>query len=472
MLVDYNSIEPISVEEDVLLENPSEEVGDEPKTRSSKPVSASSDDLDFKPYGEAIKEFTKLLWDPGKDHETLYAAYKNIPSPRPAYLQSSIMHRFLNRLMCVEHKTEASMLRYMSVIEDMKAAGKTLNVHEWTSAIAFVGRCFIHITSREVGKSLDLWKQMESEAGIKANRVTFNVLFDVASKAGKFVLADMILREMRARKLKLDRYSYTNLIFYHGLKGNGAGVRGAYRDLVEAGQIVDTSVISCVISALVLCREVTAAEQVLDRAKALHWRKGSSTPMPPRDWKAKRNLGRALARYADEYQGQSQTQAELQASVPLAPDLQSYRVLVYHHSLISGNIERVTRLVTEMQHYQIPVDGGVFLNLFRGFHIHGPYPYSPWTLDKLEMTFAALVKAVDATDDGRIYVGPGMAQACISAFVSCADRPRADEVWKMLNRFWDPSTEEQRVLENAVASLWERREHTTRLPPQYDRRVM
>ena len=464
MLVDYTRIESVTDEDTEIYEKFDTEAHREPHTITYIPVGRD----DTNPYRTLVSEFTTLLWDPGIRLESLYTAYRRIPTPGAAFVKTAVMHKFLSHLSRIEHKSELSMLRYMSVVEDMKSAHKALNVSEWTTAISFVGRCFKRISSTQVGNCLDVWKQMESEAGVKANRVTFNVLFDIATKAGKFVLADMILREMRARGLKMDRYFRTGLIYYYGLKGNGSGVRKAYRELVNAGQIVDTSVISCVIAALLLCREPAAAEHTLEKAKELHGRK-SLAPRPPQDWMERKELGRSLAKYSEEYEKNPQAHANLQDSVPLAPGIHAYRALVYYHAVVSGDIQRVTRLVNEMQYYDIPLEGSIFLYLFRGFYNHGSFPYSPWTLGRLESTFTAFMRAVDAAASDEIFVGPATAEACLRAFVGCADRKRVGEIWEMLVLRWRPSDEERSGMEDLMASLWRKGEGSMQLPPMVGR---
>ena len=121
------------------------------------------------------------------------------------------------------------MLRYLSVVDDMKGTAIPLSTYEWTSALSFASRYVARSTVVEVESALHMWREMEHVAGVKGNDATFNVLFDVACKAGKFTLAEMIYKEMRARGFEFTRYHHVSQIHYYGLKGDGDGARAAYK---------------------------------------------------------------------------------------------------------------------------------------------------------------------------------------------------------------------------------------------------
>jgi len=358
------------------------------------------------------------------------------------------------------------MLRYLAVVEDVKAADIPLTVTEWTSAISFTGRCFRKITAADVESSLNLWREMENEAGVQASAVTFNVLFDIASKAGKFVLAEMIAKEMQRRGLAYNRHFRTGLIYHYGLRADGDGVRRAYRELVEAGEIVDAAVIACVIASLLKCGEAVAAEQVFARAKDLHSRTGASDdgnsngnsttapPPPPQHWRARRDLGRFLDRAATRLRGNPDAVRQLQASLSLAPDFRAYKALLYHHAVTAGDMDRVTELVAEMDAAGVPLHGVVFLYLLKGFGMHGGVLYTSWTRRRLEGTWAAFLRAV-AAPGGGVYVGRAAAVLVLRAFAKCAPYERVLEVWGEVRGVWEPGEQDLNVVEELLASLRE-----------------
>ena len=341
-----------------------------------------------------VKRLKNMLKAPNIAKRQIMNVYNSLPAPGAAHLSQSTLLSILHRLSLVPHKAENAMLQFLNFITDMRSAGKHVPVTAWTTAISFAGRCVKRISASEIESALAIWKQMERQAGIRANDVTFNVLFDIASKARKFALADMLLREMSVRGLPMSRYTRTSIMFYYGLKGDGAGVRRSYRELIEAGEIVDTAVMSCAVASLLKAGEPVAAEQVFERAKRLHAEKGGTSPLPPHEWYKRRELGRSLARAAQEHRNNAEALKQVQDAAPLAPGVHVYKVLVYYHAVRAGDIERVSALVDEMAWYKVPVQGAIFLYLFKGFAMHGGLLYSGWTRHKLEMTFAAFVGAI------------------------------------------------------------------------------
>jgi len=449
-LVDYYSLRSPDDQGSPMSSN--FEVGD--GTHDMADQSIANHTLDPKDVLIKLKE---LLEDEETPHEYLYATYQALPHPRASYVSEKVMHILLQHLSVVEYKSEASMLRYLAVVEDIKAAGLALTVSEWTSAIAFAGRCLKKISSTEVESALSLWKEMENEAGIRGNNVTFNVLFDIATKAGKFVLAEMIMKEMESRNLEFNRYFRTGLIYHYGLRADGDGVRKAYRDLVDAEEIVDTTVITCVVASLLKCGEAVAAEQVFERAKRLHVEK-ANLPLPPQHWRRRRELGRMLDRAAQELRAmhdlelRQETRRKVQDTVSLAPHIKTYKVLVYYHAVVSGDIDRVTELVDEMEFWDIRLHGSIFLYLFKGFSIHGGALYTSWTRRRLENTWAAYIKAVDLlTPD--VYISRSAAVLALRAYSKCAGHERMLQIWEAIKNKWKPDEDDEMYVHEVLQHL-------------------
>jgi len=191
-----------------------------------------------------MQVFIDLLLDDFSSNRALYEAYKELPHPGVAYLPKGVIRLFLQRMSTPWLRTQASIVRYLSLIDDMQEAKLPITVSEWSSAIYLAGRSFSRLKADEVGRAFSTWQQMEKEAGAKSSHVTFNILFDIAVRAGKFALGETILTEMHKRNLRLNRMGRVSLMYYHGLRGDGDGVRKAYHDFVEAGEIVDTLVVN------------------------------------------------------------------------------------------------------------------------------------------------------------------------------------------------------------------------------------
>lgn len=425
---------------------------DELNTPEESPTPEQSSPLVLEPGDSheklVIERLIRLLENEDTSQGVVLEAYSVLPFPGVSYLPESVLRLLFRRISVVERKNNETMLRYLSVVDDMKAANLPLTEAEWNSAIAFTGRCFAKVTAIEVELALLRWKEMEDEAKVKSGNVTFNILFDIATKSGKFVLAEMILKEMQARGLSINRFMRTGLIYYHGLRGDGDGVRKAYISLVEAGELVDTVILNCVIASLIRAGEPSAAHQVYERMKAFSSSKTGS-PVPHQSWRAVRDLGRVLDRAARHHRVYPERRQRLQDELCLAPNLQTYAIFVEHHAKDTGELRRITVLLEEMQLLGIPMHGRIFVKLFKGFATHGGVRYTSWTRQRLESVWASLIITLD---EGAPYVmvEKWMVVWAIRAFSKCCGSQRALEIWAELGTRWKAEGPED---ERAVYSI-------------------
>ena len=369
-------------------------------------------------------------------HEEAFEAYSALPFPGVSHLSYNGCRLLLRRLSVIQKKTRASKMRYLSVVEDMKSANIPMTDAEWNSAIAFCGQCLTHITAADVESALRMWTEMEQEANLKGRTVTFNILFDMAAKAGKFVLAEMILKEMENRNLPYNRYSRNAFIFYHGLREDGDAVRRAYREFVHAGDIVDTVVLNTVITALIRAGEPAAAEQVYERMKRMHT-KQTGQVITPGDWRKVRDLGRVLNRATSRFKDNPKKICQWQKEQSIAPDTQTYLHFVEYHATQTGEIRRIAAFLAEMQHMGLPMQGRMFTKLFKGFAYHGGVRYTSWSLPRLETVFASLLEAADREID-NVRVLKWMVVWGVRAFERCAGRQRTLEIWSEMRSRWEP----------------------------------
>ena len=415
------------LEEHPLIENTGQPLEAPPPTDSDGRSS----------HHPALTNFVKVLRRDDCTHEEAFEAYSKLPSPGVSHLSDNRIRLLFRRLSAMEKKDKDSQLRYLSVVDDMKACNLPLRQEEWNSAIAFCGQCFARIKAAEVESALRTWKEMEQEACVTSGNVTFNILFDMAAKAGKFVLAEMILTEMEARKLTINRYARVGFIYYHGLRGDGDGVRNAYREFVEAGEIVDTVVMNCVIASLIRAGEPSAAEQVYERMKRM-LAKHTGQRIPSLNWKERRDLGRVLERVARQFKNQPSKLQQVRDEQFLAPDLHTYAIFVEHHATKTGELRRIASLLTEMQHLGIPMHGRIFLKLFKGFAYNGGMRYTSWTKTRLESVWNSLLEILDQETEVEVRIMKWMVIWSVRAFERCAGRERTLEIWEELRRRWKP----------------------------------
>ncbi|KAF2142374.1 uncharacterized protein K452DRAFT_350771 [Aplosporella prunicola CBS 121167] len=372
--------------------------------------------------------------------------YTSISYPRVAYLHYSTIRRLLNCLSAVEYPTEAAMVRYLAVIDDMKATNIPVHFMDWR-------RCYRRVTNAEVGSALLIWREMEQEAGVRASHITFNILFDIASKAGKYQLATMISKEMERRKMEFDRHFRAGMIMLCGMKGDGEAVRKAYRDLVDAGEIIDTAIMNCVLTALLHAGEPTAAEQVFTRMKRMH-NDRQSPRSAPADWRQQRELGKLLRKAATELREDPEGRQLLQDESPVGPDYGTYKVLISHYACTAGNIDRVIELIEEMTGaYGISMRGDMYFRLFDGFEIHGGVRYSSWTKAKLESTWEAFLSALDE-EDTNFFLSGRFVVKIIYAYAKVTSTARTIEVWEEIQQRWQPSNADKDTMSKIVRKLF------------------
>ncbi|MCJ1384698.1 hypothetical protein MMC17_007816 [Xylographa soralifera] len=392
----------------------------------------------------AIESLTQAVMDGSVLNEQLYRRYRALPSPGVSYLTQDVRRALLRRLATMQNKAQNEILWYLSVVDDMKAAEIPLTKGEWNSAIHLVGRGFSKVSSLEVELALRSWKEMEQEAGVSGSNVTFNILFDIAAKAGKFALAEMILKEMDARKLRINRYAHVGLIYYYGLRGDGNGVRKAYRDLVNDGQIVDTAVLNCVIASLQRAGEIPAADQVYERMKIMYTRR-TGRKLPTNCWTESRELGRVLNRAATALYADPSRKQQLQDEQSLAPNLHTFVVLLTHHVSHTGELQRIATLLDDMQALGLPIRGRIFMELFRGFALHGRTHYSLWTRARLESVWKSFLEMVDNQTENMV-VEKWIVIWAIRAFAKRSGEKRTLEIWNELKSRWKCGDREEGVV--------------------------
>lgn len=317
--------------------------------------------------------------------------YQELPEPRMLNL-TGVWRQQLFRVMGIPRKRDSQgMLRYFGLVADAKNAGLTLTKRQWNYALAFAAK-YTKTGSRQLESALRLWWEMEREGGEGANEVTFNILFDAATKAGSFALADMIYKEMENRNIPFNHYHHVTLIYYFGLQRDSDGIRAAYKEMVEAGEVVDTVALSCVISGLVRSGEEAAAEDTYRRMKAA----GRIAPeQPEKNYLVSKAITQALMMLAKVAKKHPELKENFQRSVRISPDLRTYKIFIYHYAVRVGNLGKVVYFLDEMKAQGVALHPTIFLAIFNGFFLHGGFPGSDWSEQRLESVVAALYRAQD-----------------------------------------------------------------------------
>jgi pentatricopeptide repeat protein len=355
---------------------------------------------------QVMQDFVDLLLDDRSSNRRLYHAYQRLPKPGVAHLPKGVIRLFLQRMSTPWVRSEGAMVRYLTLMDEMQEAKIPITQAEWSSAIFLAARSLSKVTTEDVSTAMGLWRKMEHQAGVRATHVTFNILFDIAVRAGKHNLAESIMKEMWERDLRLNRLGRVSLIFYHGIRSDGDAVRQTYRDFIDAGEIVDTLVLNCVIASLLRSQEPTAAEQIFERMKDLQKRlasgkrpDGSETfyiryPAPSsavigREV-ASNSLGRILLNAPRLKKVLPEHHTELQDIMPMRPDHVTFRSLIAYHANVSGDLDRITVLLKEMMDdFDLPMRNSLYTLIFKGFALHARpnNGHEKWTTSRLDQVW-------------------------------------------------------------------------------------
>nr|KMM73412.1 hypothetical protein CPAG_09701 [Coccidioides posadasii RMSCC 3488] len=387
----------------VALSNPNSDM----RVFGSQMSDGVEDDLET----PGVKRLISLLGKDSVSNRTLFRAYRRLPSPRISCLsywsRKILLHRFANPPRRHPHDS----MRYLSIIEDMCEASLPLTPSLWTAAIALAGKSSDKVSRTSFRSALGVWRRMEYEGNVTSNSLVFNMLFDLAIKAGQYKVADKIILEMRQRGIDFSRFGRVAQIFYSGVQGDAAAVRQAYHDFVNAGELVDTAVLNCVMASLIRTGHLGLAEQMYDNMKSLHNKivrdqRESGLPsshLPSNDYmsyrKASKYIGRILSMAAFLHDKLPKHHRALQGALPLAPDGKTFHIFLSYHAFISGDLERFLSLLQDMENtFDSPPQGMVYLFLFEGFAKHGNKRKSDWTLERLRRAWTSFLRDMNESE--------------------------------------------------------------------------
>ncbi|KAF7516571.1 hypothetical protein G7054_g14114 [Neopestalotiopsis clavispora] len=348
-------------------------------------------------------------------NDEIYDLYRSLPEPRMNYLTGRFRHALFAALSVTPRKNPKDMLRYFAVVADVKNAGFSLTRTEWNTALSFASRYVGASSQTETETALHLWREMEQDAEILGNEVTFNILFDVAAKAGKFALAEMTYQEMTTRGFQFNRYHHVSLIHFFGLKKDSSGIRAAYKAMVQDGEVIDTRVLNCVISGFLRCGEESSADYVYDMMKRTDDR---SKIIPHRNYSHNKMVNKVLLMFSRLSRKHPDLSEGPQSAISMTPDLATYRILLNYYGVRLGQMSQVAKFLDEMKFFRVPLHGSIFLALFKGFASHGGIAGTAWSVQRLVDVWHALLDAYDGGADG-LYINTWMGMWVLRAFAQC-----------------------------------------------------
>jgi pentatricopeptide repeat protein len=390
----------------------------------------------------AMVELMGYVRDPKIPLRQIHNAFLKLPSPRIMRFGKEDRRKLLERLCSREESRRdvKKMMLFLSVIDEMKAYNLQMPPAVWNTALHYATNELDWITPEDAQTVIRLWKEMEVDYQVEGGQITLTVLYVAAAKAGLYALADRIWRLFDVRGFEHDRVVRTAQIFAYGLRQDGHRVRASYLKFVEDGFIIDSYVLSIVVSALIQAKEVSAAEEVFRRMKDV--RDGPMARLaPPATWSETKKLQRILKKAENK----PEVTKRMSAICPVAPIPLTYRSLIKHYSF-EGDYDRCYQLVLEMIDSGFRLDYSFFDILFRGFAYHGGLPFSGWTATRLESLWAAFVKTVDNDPQFSYNHDDALARVTMRAFARCFSQERGLEKYEWFVKVWinwEPSEKTQ-----------------------------
>ncbi|KAG5297509.1 pentatricopeptide repeat protein [Histoplasma ohiense] len=355
-----------------------------------------------------VQRLVDLLNDERSSNQQIFRAYKDLPSPGVLYLSARSRRLLLHRFASPPRRLRIHAERYLKLIDDMAEASFYISPSLWTAAIHLAGKSYTSVKKPDLRSSLGMWRRMEHEGLVPSSSIAFNILYDVAIKARQWKVADKIIEEMKARGLELSRFGRVAHIFSHGLRGDAEGVRKAYHEFIQLGEVVDTVVLNCVMVSLLRCGEQHVAEKMYERMKDMYLSLKSQHPellhstvypSPSDNYaayrKATKRLGRVLGMTTFLRDKLPEHHRALQRAMPLTPDGKTFHIFLWHHANVTGDLARVMALLEDMKvTFAIPPQGMIYIFLFHGFAAHGEKKDTQWTYKRLKGVWKHFLRAL------------------------------------------------------------------------------
>ncbi|CAI7657324.1 unnamed protein product [Penicillium palitans] len=358
----------------------------------------------------SVEKLVRTLWEePNPSTQYLFRLYRDIPAPGVALLSKRTRGALLRLFAHPRDRRWVDARRYLALVDDMVTARLPLSRSLWSSAIHLSGRANGKVLKRDLIRAVGMWQKMEHIAGVKADEVVFNILFDIAIKAGAFKVADRLEEEMTERGLSFSRCGKTSKIYYFGMIRDVEGIRETFDDFVRSGEIVDTVVMNCLVASFLRAGDIQTAEQLyarmlekqssnnkrLSHSEDESYDGGSnlSYDMPQYRERA-RKLGRVLKKSSALKEKFPEYHRALQDSLSIAPDTRTFYIFLRHYAYNTGQLDSFMAVMRDMEKtFTVPPRAIIYLFLFEGFALHGRRK-KQWSAENLRLTWHAYIRAL------------------------------------------------------------------------------
>lgn len=358
----------------------------------------------------SVEKLVRTLWEePNPSTQYLFRLYRDIPAPGVALLSKRTRGALLRLFAHPRDRRWVDARRYLALVDDMVTARLPLSRSLWSSAIHLSGRANGKVLKRDLIRAVGMWQKMEHIAGVKADEVVFNILFDIAIKASAFKVADRLEEEMTERGLSFSRCGKTSKIYYFGMIRDVEGIRETFDDFVRSGEIVDTVVMNCLVASFLRAGDIQTAEQLyarmLEKQSSNNKRLSHSDDAShdggsnlsydmPQYRERARKLGRVLKKSSALKEKFPEYHRALQDSLSIAPDTRTFYIFLRHYAYNTGQLDSFMAVMRDMEKtFIVPPRAIIYLFLFEGFALHGRRK-KQWSAENLRLTWHAYIRAL------------------------------------------------------------------------------
>ncbi|KAJ5673859.1 hypothetical protein N7462_009298 [Penicillium macrosclerotiorum] len=323
----------------------------------------------------------------------LFRLYRDIPVPGVAKLSKRSRGDLLRRFANPPDRRWADARRYLALVQDMVAADLPMSRSLWTSAIYFAGRGngSGRVMKRDLVRAIGIWQQMEHVAGLQSDDVVFNILFDVAIKAGQFTVANRLEEERIKRGIGFSRFGLISRIYSFGLRKDLDKISRTFEEFVQSGELVDTVVLNSLCASFLRAGDTVAAEALVADPSPLDHALSSEFGEYR---KSARKLGRLLKHSKVLKHRLPDHHRVLQNSLSMAPDTRTFYIFLRYYAHQSGQFDQFIAVLRDMEDtYTVPPRNIIYMLLFEGFALHGDRKRS-WSAERLRQTWHAYLRAL------------------------------------------------------------------------------
>ncbi|KAK9468187.1 hypothetical protein V1512DRAFT_258941 [Lipomyces arxii] len=325
-----------------------------------------------------------------KSVEAVFEAYMALPLPRPLNISPTMLDSLVLSYSFLSKKDYVLGDQYEVILKDLKACHMAVSYREHVVRIAYAAATdsLQYHFAKDRGRSrliraLECFRDMELDGHIETGPAAFNVLLASASLCSDMAVYSSVIREMRARNIAPDRVTYLNMLTRYGKLRDRIAVQVLYEKMVATHEIVDIVSLETVVTALVRCRDIRAAEALVQfiesRAKANGWRKVRLSD------REHRRLNYIFAILADKRKDQVEAYGSYSTAgddaVQIVPRANTYDPLLCYYTAI-GDIHMTVLTLDRFDMFECD-RARAYLVIFKGFYTHAGEG-SEWSVDKLQ----------------------------------------------------------------------------------------